>query len=297
MKPKIIAAAILILSISLFAACADKEENKPTTTAVQTVPTTAATTVTEVPTTVEVTETTTVPTTAEPTTAETTAKETTVRATELTETEKDKPLVTEKGRVYSEKKIVKADLKYGVIFHKYKPIYYQLIDGERHDCGSEYTGYTYYRRGYSATYKELLPAAKENRETYSDYIDDILKIINGYRAEKGVAPLRLNEKLTVMSCVRAEEIAWSGVQGHTRPDGTKCFTIFKEAGFEKGKAGENLGYGFWTPEEVCQAWKDSRTHYENLMNPAFVEIGIGVAADPDENRKLVWSTHFLSDED
>lgn len=284
---------MLILSISLLAACTDKEENNLTTTE-QTVPTTATTAVSQVPTTVEVTETTTVPTTAEPTTAETTTFRSTTKPNKKDE---EKPLVTDKGRVYSEKAIVKADLKYGVIVHKYKTIYYQMIDGERKDCGSKYTGYTYYRRGYSATYKELLPAARENREIYSDYIDDILKIINGYRAEKGVAPLQLSEKLTVMSCVRAEEIAWSGVQGHTRPDGTKCFSIFKEAGFEKGRAGENLGYGFSTPESVCQAWKESKTHYENIMDPGFVEVGIGVAADPDERGKLVWSLHFLSDYD
>ena len=71
--------------------------------------------------------------------------------------------------------------------------------------------------------------------------------------------------------------------------------IFKEAGFEEGTAGENLGYGFWTPEEVCQAWKDSRTHYNNIINPKFKQIGIGVAADPDERGKLVWATHFLSE--
>lgn len=292
MKPKIIAAAILILSISFLAACADKEENNLTTTAVQT--TAAPTTVTQVLTTLEVTETTTVPTTAEPTTAKET---TTVRVTKPDKKDEEKPLVTEKGRVRSEKVIEKEDLKYGVIVRKYKTIYYQMIDGERKDCGSEYTSHIYYRRGYSATYKELLPAARENREIYSDEIYDVLKIINGYRAEKGVAPLRLNAELTEMSCVRAEEIAWSGVQGHTRPDGTKCFSIFKEAGFEKGRAGENLGYGFSSPERVCQAWKESKTHYENIMDPEFVEVGIGVAADPDERGKLVWSLHFLSDSD
>lgn len=285
MKLKIIAAAVLILTVSLLVACsAEKTElvtDAPTAELSQS--TTAAPT--------------TLPVTTEPTTVLTTQESVTeVMSTGPTTTVKvTDPVVTVAGRVYSDNIVERVSGKYGVIINKYKKIYYQMVDGEEVIVGSEYIDYSYIRRGYSATYEELLPAARENRDEYSEYIGEILRILNGYRAEKGVAPLRLNEKLTVMSCVRAEEIAWSGVQGHTRPNGKKCFSIFKEAGFETGTAGENLGYGFWTPEEVCLAWKNSRTHYNNIIDPRFTQIGIGVAADPDERGKLVWATHFLSD--
>lgn len=202
---------------------------------------------------------------------------------------------THPGRVYKTEVIEKYALKYGVLEHRYKTVYYQIIDGKEVEVGGEYTGSHINRRNYSATYEELLPAAKENRETYREFIEENLRTVNAYRAEKGIAPLKLNEKMTLMACARAEEVAWSGEHSHTRPNGSRCFTIFKEAGFETGKAGENLGYVFDNPEEVCQAWKDSKTHYENLMNPEFTEIGIGVAADPDESGKLCWVNHFLSE--
>lgn len=288
MKIKLIVAAVLILTVSLLVACSD-EKTEPTTAA----PTTLLQTTTSA-------TTTTLPVTTEPETL-TTEQETTseIESTKLskpaTTVKVTKPAVTVAGRVYTDNTVERVRGKYGVIINKYKKIYYQMIDDEKVIVDSEYTSYSYIRREYEASYDELLPAARENRSEYSGYISEILKILNGYRAEKGVAPLRLNDKLTVMSCVRAEEIAWSGVQGHTRPDGRKCFSIFKEAGFEEGTAGENLGYGFWTPEEVCQAWKDSRTHYNNIINPKFKQIGIGVAADPDERGKLVWATHFLSE--
>ena len=292
MKAKLIAAALLILSASFLVACSDKKEENPSTTVsdVQVIATVSQTdTVTET-----TTEATTVPTTT-PTTLPTT-QATTVRETKPVETtQEDEPRPTVSGRTYKDNVIEKEKLKYGVVVQRYKTIYYQMVDGERVDYDSEYTRMRYYRTGYKASYKELLPAAKENRETYRSYISQILKIINGYRAEKNVAPLKLNEELTVMSCVRSEEIAWSGVQGHTRPDGRKCFTIFKEAGYDTGTAGENLGYGFDYPEEVCQAWKESRTHYNNIMNEKFTQVGIGVAADPDKSGKLIWSLHFLSD--
>lgn len=202
---------------------------------------------------------------------------------------------THPGRVYKTEVVERYALKYGVLEHRYKNVYYQIVDGKEVEVGSEYTGSHVNRRNYSATYEELLPAAKENRETYREFIEENLRTVNAYRAEKGIAPLKLNEKMTLMACARAEEVAWSGEHSHTRPNGSRCFTIFKEAGFEKGKAGENLGYVFDNPEEVCQAWKDSKTHYENLMNPEFTEIGIGVAADPDESGKLCWVNHFLSE--
>lgn len=289
MKIKIIAAAVLIVAVSFLAACSDKDEQTPSTTApeiqaVATVPETETTTA------MTTTQLTTLPSTTEPET-----ESSAVRVTKPVTTKTAVTGTTVSGRKYKDNVVEKVQLKYGVVVHKYKTIYYQMVDGEQVIYDSEYTSYRYIRRDFSASYKDLLPAARENRETYRSYINKILKIINGYRAEKGVAPLKLNEKLTIMSCARAEEIAWSGVQGHKRPDGSSCFTIFKEAGYETGTAGENLGYGFWEPEEVCQAWKDSRTHYNNLMDKKFTQIGIGVAADPDKNGKLCWSTHFLSE--
>lgn len=286
MRIKTVAAAVLILAVSFLVACSD-EKTEPTTAASTTQQQTTVALTTLPVTTEPTTVTTTKETTTEKVTAKPTKPATTVKATE--------PVVTVAGRVYTDNTVERVRGKYGVIINKYKKIYYQLVDGERVIVDSEYTDYSYIRRGYKATYDELLPAARQNRNEYSAYIGKILKILNGYRAEKGVSPLKLNEKLTVMSCARAEEIAWSGVQGHTRPDGRKCFSIFKEAGYDAGTAGENLGYGFWTPEEVCQAWKDSRTHYNNIIDKRFTVIGIGVAADPDERGKLVWATHFLSE--
>lgn len=287
---------MLILSASLLAACSDKEIQIEQTTATTSAAATAV-------------QTTSVATTAEPSTSDPTTVLSTVPSTASTTKKaqattkpvvfftekKTEPAVTVSGRTYKDNEVEKVKLKYGVVMHKYKTIYYQMIDGEKVIYNTEVTDYHVNRLRYSATYEELLPSARENRETYRSYINKNLKIINEYRAEEGIAPLRLNEELTIMACARAEEIAWSGEHSHQRPNGSSCFTIFKEAGFNEGTAGENLGYGFWTPEEVCRAWKDSRTHYENLMNPKFVEIGIGVAADPDEKGKLCWANHFLSE--
>lgn len=34
-----------------------------------------------------------------------------------------------------------------------------------------------------------------------------------------------------------------------------------------------------TPEKVVQAWMDSPGHRKNIMNPQYMQIGVGYAAD------------------
>ena len=70
-------------------------------------------------------------------------------------------------------------------------------------------------------------------------------------------------------------------------------TLLREAGISDGIVGENIGWGYETAESVCDAWKKSQSHYENIMNPEFVKIGIGVAADPDPDGKLCWTQIFM----
>lgn len=278
---------LLIVIAAVFAACNNGKDVGENTEKTTTEPATAFTTVkqtieettAEITTLISETTTFTKPETTDGKPVASTTKRTTHAAT------------TASGRIYEEKK-VEEEIRYGVRVHLYKTIQYQLIDGERVDISSEYTDTTVNRTFYSAEYNELLPAARKNRETYRAYINEVLRIINGYRAAEGIAPLTLSEELTVMSCVRAEEMAWSGDHGHTRP-GYKSFkTLFREAGFETGLAGENLGWGYASPEAVCEAWKNSKTHYANIMNPEFTQIGIGVAADPDPKGKLCWTQHF-----
>lgn len=153
---------------------------------------------------------------------------------------------------------------------------------------------TYLRLAYHATYNELLPDAKANRNNYASQINEVLKIINGMRAEKGLKPLALGDKLTEQANVRAEEIAWSGKFSHYRPNFTYFSTIFRSNGFSSGKCGENVGRRYSTPAGVCQAWKESETHYANIMNPDFKYVGVGISPNCDSEYSYIWVLHFYS---
>lgn len=51
---------------------------------------------------------------------------------------------------------------------------------------------------------------------------DIIDRTNALRHQKGVAALRVNDKLMQAAQVRADEMAASGVYSHTRPDGARA---------------------------------------------------------------------------
>ena len=248
-------------------------------------------------------QTTTVPTT-EPTTVTTTAAPTIVATTKPTTTKK-KVTTTVKRVVTTIAQTTKIDedaefrtedhaeneaLKYGVYRSRaIKTTYIKHKDGSEEVYNEDITD-LYTRIGYHASYEDLLPAAQENKNKYKSEINEVLKIINSFRKEGGLEPLVLDDQLITVACARAEEIAWSGRFSHYRPNGS---SILRDAGIAKGSAGENIARGFSEPDDVCQAWKASETHYENIMNPEFTKIGIGVAADPDPAGKLCWSQLFI----
>lgn len=288
MHRKIICASLAVLIAAGFAACGGKEDNIPSTTT--SASTQAATT--SAPTTTEaMTTTTTAPTTTKPTT---TKKVTATR--KPTTTVAQTTVATTVEMAFDEYRVEKdtfiEELKYGVRRTRAAKYYYaEQPDGSEALVKEEFDD-VYNRLYYSADYDDLLPAAEENRDKYDDFIDEILSIINSYRAEKGVAPLELDGKLTEIAGVRAEEVAWSGKHEHFRPNNRYFSSIFKEGGIDDGNVGENIGWGYATPEAVCQAWKESETHYENLMNPEYTKIGIGVAQDADPSKNYCWVNHF-----
>lgn len=257
--------------------------------------TAAAETVTDVPATAEptnqatttqaVTVTTTKPTT-EPTEKPTTRRiVTTVIKTTLT-TLKDTGRTETKTSKYSE------NLNYGVTASVTEYKYYKIMEDGTSVYDRTTKSYVYDRSGYSATIEELKPEAYRNMDTYSSERAEILRIVNGYRDEVDLSDLTVNSTLTRAASVRAVEIAWSDKHNHTRPDGTRWSTLFKDFGITTGKAGENIGWGYETPKEVCKGWRDSYSHYENIVNGDFTQTGVGVAAGPDG--KLYWVQLFSS---
>ena len=129
------------------------------------------------------------------------------------------------------------------------------------------------------TKKDIYSLASEYSETYSSYINKILELTNVERTKAGVSPLSLDSNLTKAACHRSIEMDVNNYFAHTRPDGTSCFSIFVDYSVSYYSAGENIGRGQLSPEEMVNDWVNSPKHYQNMISPDFKYLGVGYSPE------------------
>ena len=102
------------------------------------------------------------------------------------------------------------------------------------------------------------------------YEDEVIRLVNEYRAENGLNPLEKQTILSDNTDIRGYEI--SNLFSHTRPNGLSCFSVLDNCGY--WGMGENIAVGQRTPEAVMNAWKNSPGHNANMLNPNWKYIGV-----------------------
>ena len=119
---------------------------------------------------------------------------------------------------------------------------------------------------------------------------DIVDRTNALRREKGVAALRVNDKLMQAAQVRADEMAAHTVYSHTRPNGGK-FNGVTDCPY----MAENIHrIADWVlsdqalAERAVADWSASATHNKNMVNPKLSEIGVGLARGVNDNGDPCW---------
>ena len=121
---------------------------------------------------------------------------------------------------------------------------------------------------------------------------DIIDRTNALRHQKGVAALRVNDKLMQAAQVRADEMAASGVYSHTRPDGRKSNTVT-----DSKYTGENIHsiselyleqQRKTLSEAVVNLWSNSKAHADNMTSSRYGEIGVGLARSVNQNGLDCW---------
>lgn len=103
------------------------------------------------------------------------------------------------------------------------------------------------------------------------YATRVVYLLNQHRLANNVPALAEESVIKSAANLRAYELVYSF--SHTRPNGTTCFTACDSA------YGENIAYGYGTPEAVMEAWTNSTGHNENMLESRYETIGIGVFAE------------------
>ncbi len=118
--------------------------------------------------------------------------------------------------------------------------------------------------------------------------EKVIALVNSYRAQNGLSAVTYDAALAKAANVRAKELVSSF--SHTRPNGTRCFTAFDEAGVSYRGAGENIAMGQSSAEEVMNDWMNSEGHRANILNASFTKIAVGVYEGSDG--RLYWAQEF-----
>lgn len=103
---------------------------------------------------------------------------------------------------------------------------------------------------------------------------------NTDREQYNEPPLRLNSKLSLAAKAKADDMAARNYWSHNTPDGTPPWSFVVSAGYSYQKVGENLATGFYNEEEAIKGWMASLPHRENMLDPAYTDVGFGFSNAP-----------------
>ncbi len=114
-------------------------------------------------------------------------------------------------------------------------------------------------------------------------------LINEYRKEKGLKPLKLNAELTAAAKSHSRDLAkWDRIS-HFGSDGSNPWDRVKRTGFNARLAAENVGTGQISFKEVLRGWEESPGHNKNLLLSDATHMGIALVQDPKTEFKSFWT--------
>lgn len=122
----------------------------------------------------------------------------------------------------------------------------------------------------------------------SDWKLEVTRLTNIEREKAGKSILKYNNYIAAGAQTRSEELVVSF--SHTRPDGSRFFTVFDDPDFSYRYIGENLALGYKSPAEVVAAWMKSEGHRKNLLSDNYSDIGVGITKG--ENGRYHWAQIF-----
>ena len=116
-----------------------------------------------------------------------------------------------------------------------------------------------------------------------------VELINAYRKQNGLKPLKLNAQLSNAAKNHSRDLAkWDRIS-HFGSDGSNPWDRVKRTGYNARLAAENVGTGQITIEEVIKGWKESPGHNKNLLLADAEHVGIALVQDNKTEFKTFWT--------
>lgn len=113
------------------------------------------------------------------------------------------------------------------------------------------------------------------------------RILNAYRASRGLGAMRPDPTLMAMAQHQADAMANANSLSHSV--GGSFDARVNRAGLDSVRAAENLGSGYYSTQEAFDGWKKSSGHNANLLMPEATRYGIALAKNPNSQYRAWWA--------
>lgn len=117
---------------------------------------------------------------------------------------------------------------------------------------------------------------------------EVIRLCNIERQKNGLKPLTENWELSRVARIKSQDMAQKNYFSHTSPTYGSPFAMMTNFGIQYRSAGENIAMGQRSAQEVVKAWMASSGHRQNILNPNFNEIGVGL-----EQTEYHWTQMFI----
>lgn len=121
--------------------------------------------------------------------------------------------------------------------------------------------------------------------------NNVIRLVNIERGKVGLPSFKTNWELSRIARYKSQDMINKGYFSHISPTYGSPFNMIENFGIKFSAAGENIAMGQKTPEQVMIAWMNSPGHRSNILNPAYTEIGVGLAKD--NNGSCYWTQMFI----
>lgn len=125
-------------------------------------------------------------------------------------------------------------------------------------------------------------------QTVLSYEAEVVRLVNDIRRENGLGELTLNWELSRVARYKSQDMADNRYFSHTSPTYGSPFQMMQAFGLRYRTAGENIAYGYSSPQAVVNGWMNSEGHRKNILNPSFTQIGVGYVSQGN-----YWTQMFM----
>ena len=112
----------------------------------------------------------------------------------------------------------------------------------------------------------------------TDFEAEVIRLVNDIRRQNGLGTLKTNWELSRVARYKSADMQKNGYFSHTSPTYGSPQQMIKAFGISYRASGENIAYGYATPQAVVNGWMNSAGHRANILNAAYTQIGVGYVA-------------------